>query len=540
MGWLKKHWWWIAGIGIVLVGVGVTCLIVARRIVSGFEPMVRSQVVTYLSERFHSSVSLGALRISAPKMSVIRIIRRRGRGVKVPVEADDLSMRFLEDPSLPPMFSFRRLRFVIDLGTLLDASKTVDMVDIEDMQINVPPKRQRPRQNVASSSLLPGGQGTGVAPGGGSSPAVLIRNVRIRDAVLNILPNDPSKKSLVFQIGALRLTSTGTNTAMNYEADLTNPKPPGDIHSAGAFGPWQATEPGDTPLNGKYTFDHADLGVFNGIAGILNSTGTFAGTLDAVHAQGEADVQDFRLKMTGTPVPLHTQFEVLVDGTNGNTVLQPVHATLGRTSFTTTGAVVKQNGHLLRTIELGVKIPDGDIRDLLRLAAKGPPFMDGRITLNTKLLIPPLTGTVREKLQLDGTFALRDARFLRSTIQQQLDQLSRRAQGQPQNEGIDQVVANLRGAFRLDNQIMTFRSLSFGVPGADVDLSGQYDLSHETVDFHGALKLQAKVSETVTGWKRWALKPVDPFFAKHGAGTYLRIQVVGTSHQPKFGLDLRR
>ena len=41
----------------------------------------------------------------------------------------------------------------------------------------------------------------------------------------------------------------------------------------------------------------------------------------------------------------------------------------------------------------------------------------------------------------------------------------------------------------------------------------------------------------MTGWKRWALKPIDPFFSKQGSGTLLRIQVVGTSKEPKFGRD---
>jgi len=62
-------------------------------------------------------------------------------------------------------------------------------------------------------------------------------------------------------------------------------------------------------------------------------------------------------------------------------------------------------------------------------------------------------------------------------------------------------------------------------------------LEADTLDFHGALKLVAKVSQTMTGWKRWALKPVDPFFAKNGAGTFLPIKVVGNSHGPHFGLD---
>jgi hypothetical protein len=95
----------------------------------------------------------------------------------------------------------------------------------------------------------------------------------------------------------------------------------------------------------------------------------------------------------------------------------------------------------------------------------------------------------------------------------------------------------MAGKFSLANELITFMPLSFAVPGSGVDLSGTYDLAADTLDLHGTLKLQARVSQTMTGWKRWVLKPVDPFFAKQGAGTLLRIQVVGTSKEPKFGRD---
>jgi hypothetical protein len=41
----------------------------------------------------------------------------------------------------------------------------------------------------------------------------------------------------------------------------------------------------------------------------------------------------------------------------------------------------------------------------------------------------------------------------------------------------------------------------------------------------------------MTGWKRWALKPVDPFFSKDGAGALLHIKINGAAKEPKFGLD---
>lgn len=431
--------------------------------------------------------------------------------------------------ALPPLFSMKRFSFEFDLDNLWETRKSVDEVSIAGMEIHVPPKNGA---SGSSASRLP--------DTGATSSDVIIRNVSIEDAVLVILPKDKTKNPLRFDIAHLRFKSIAPKAPMAYDALVTIPKPPGQVHSHGNFGPWVRDEPGDTALTGDYTFEKADLGVFNGIAGILNSKGTFDGTLDAVHAKGEASVPDFRLKMAGNRVPLWTQFEVLVDGTNGDTVLQPVRAKLGTTAFTTTGAVIKHEGQLRRAIKLKVSMPNGDMRDLLRLATKGQPFLEGRIALNTRIDIPPLSGPVKEKLLLDGDFELHGAQFLKAGIQGQIDKLSRKGQGQPKNEEIDDVLSNMTGSFRLDNQVMTFRTLSFSVPGARVHIAGVYDLENSTLDFHGALKLAATVSQTQTGWKRWALKPVDPFFEKNGAGTFLRIKVDGSAQQPKFGLDRGR
>jgi hypothetical protein len=103
---------------------------------------------------------------------------------------------------------------------------------------------------------------------------------------------------------------------------------------------------------------------------------------------------------------------------------------------------------------------------------------------------------VREKLILDGNFEISQARFLESEIQQKIDNFSRRGQGKPKNPEIVDIPSGLAGSFVMMNEIITFRSLSFLVPGAGVDLAGRYDLDKDDLDFHGTLKLQAKVSET--------------------------------------------
>lgn len=521
---------WLIVAALFVVAASVALYAIGASISRNFEPLVRDEAIHYLSDRFHCDVQLAALHVHLPKISTLSLLMKKERGAKLRVDGAGLTMRLKGQRDLPPLFSMRKFHFELDLQNLREERKTVDAVVIDGLEINVPPKQNRPVTVAAQS-------GNPTAKPGTTQPSVLIEDVKINDALLVLLPRDPSRQPLRFHVSSLRLTSVGAAAAMNYDATLTIPKPPGNVHSQGIFGPWEAGDPGTTPLSGSYTFNKADLGVFTGIAGILSSTGRFEGSLGAVRATGEATVPDFRLKMAGNRVPLWTHFDALVDGTNGNTVLQPVQARLGTTAFTTTGAVIRHEEQTLRTIDLRISMPNGDMKDLLRLATKQAPFMEGRLNLKSTIGIPPLTGRVKGKLLLDGTFHVSNARFLKSHIQDQLDQLSRRGQGQPKNEDIDQVASNMGGSFHLENEVMTFRQLSFGVPGAAVDLSGVYNLRQDTVDFHGALKLVAKVSETVSGWKHWALKPVDPFFEKDGAGTFLRIRVDGSSRQPQFGLD---
>jgi len=522
----RRYKVWIIAAGVIVLGLTAGGLIAARILSRRFEPYVRQQALDYLRNRFAADVELRSLHVRLPKLSPIRLLMTRGRGSITRVDGDGLNVRMQGRSDQPPIFAIRKFAFEIDLGKLFDDTRTVPLVVLDGMEIRVPPPGDRqPKHPVSEASSEQ------------AERSVLIEKVVINNAVLIILPKDARKNPMQFDIHRLELDSTGTNVPMKYEAHLTNPKPPGEIVSQGSFGPWQAADPGASPLAGDYVFNNADLGVFSGIAGILNSAGRFQGTLSAIAAKGEAAVPDFRLKMANNRVPLKTQFEVLVDGTNGNTVLRPVKATLGSTRFTTSGAVIKHEGDVRRTISLNVSIPDGAIADLLRLAVKGPPFMEGRVWLETKIDIPPLSEKVREKLMLDGRFELLEGKFLRSTVQEQIDTLSRRGRGAPGDTGIGEVVSYMAGEFRLQNEAVAFRSLVFGVPGAHVQLAGAYNLEKNALDLHGNLRLQSKVSGTVSGWKHWALKPVDPFLAKRGAGTYLNIKVDGTSDHPNFGLD---
>jgi len=172
-----------------------------------------------------------------------------------------------------------------------------------------------------------------------------------------------------------------------------------------------------------------------------------------------------------------------------------------------------------------------------------PPIMTGALTLHTKFYLPPGKQSVIDKLRLQGHFQISDAHFTNDKVQAKVDELSLRGQGRPKDvkDGVrPNAASEMEGTFALGADKLTITDLDYSVPGAKVAMNGVYSLDGNQFDFHGNARLDAKVSQMVTGWKSLLLKPVDPFFSKNGAGTEVPIQVTGTRSEPHFGLDFHR
>jgi hypothetical protein len=147
---------------------------------------------------------------------------------------------------------------------------------------------------------------------------------------------------------------------------------------------------------------------------------------------------------------------------------------------------------------------------------------------------------VAERLRLKGTFQIPRALFTNDKIQTRINSLSLRSRGEAKlasNAAEITVPSDLRGQFQLTAGVLSVPFLHFQVPGTHADVTGQYSLDGNTFDFHGELKLDAKLSQMTTGWKSLLLKPVDPFFHKGGAGTQIPFKITGTRTEPHFGLD---
>ena len=511
----SRKWLWITGIALLLVAVILICVRIA---ILRAEPILRTRVIETLSTRFKSPVELAELHVS-----IAAGLHVQGKGLKIFGVTDP-------NPSqagVQPLLAIREFRFNTPLRDLFREPMRVDTIYVDGLSMNIPPKQNR--QQFANMRRR------------GGKMSIAVNQFLCTDTKLVINTLKPGKAPLVFDISNLHLIDIGPSKPLQFQATLLNPKPVGDIKSTGMFGPLNETSPRDSAIVGTYSFTNADLGTLKGIGGILSSTGQYGGTLGRIEVNGQTDTPDFQVNISGHPVPLHTDFHAIVDGTDGDTYLEPVKARVLHSSFVASGKVEHLENAPGRNIQLHVQMSHAEIQDLLILGVRtDPPIMSGAVDMTTELNLHPGPDDIADRLQLKGKFHVLNGHFSNDKLQKKIDDFSLRGMGEPKliNKAPEIVVpTDLQGTFTLNRGMLSFSFLHFEVPGTHADMRGRYSLDGNTFDFHGKLRMDAKLSQMTTGWKSILLKPVDPFFHKNGAGTELPFKITGTRSEPHFGLD---
>jgi hypothetical protein len=515
---LRQHPWRSTSVGAAVLVAGF--LVALASVVPFSSETARRKAVEVLASRLDAEVELADLRLR-----VLPWFRAEGHG---------LSVRHKGRRDVPPLIAIDRFSAEGNVFGLL--RKHITRVTVEGLKIEIPPDHNRDNAGTdrppASTSSIASRKG---------SRAFVVDELRSDEARLVLIPGDPDKQPKVWSIHRLRMSSVSLDGPMPFVATVENAVPPGDIETSGSFGPWASAAPGRTPLEGRFTFAHADLGVFKGISGILSARGDFGGTLERIEIHGETDTPDFTVAAGGHPMPLHATYDATVDGTNGNTLLNEIHASFLQTSLVAKGGVVGTPGIHGRTVSLDVIMDQARLEDVLQMAVKGPqPPMTGALRLSTKFVLPPGDRDVVQKLLLDGTFVIADTRFTNHDVQSRINELSHRTRGQNLGHQRETVSSQFAGAFKLANGRLDIADLTFDVPGAAIRLSGSYGLISERIAFAGTAFTDAKVSEMTTGVTSQLLKPVDLLFNKNGGGSAIPIAIGGTRGSPSFGLDKGR
>jgi autotransporter translocation and assembly factor TamB len=175
---------------------------------------------------------------------------------------------------------------------------------------------------------------------------------------------------------------------------------------------------------------------------------------------------------------------------------------------------------------------------VLRLAVdEDTPAMTGGLKLRAKFELPPGHVDAMQKLLLNGSFQIDDARFTSGGIQAKVNDLSQKAQadkGPP-----EEVLSDFSGKFTMSGGVIRFSTVTFSMPGAHVTLAGSYAGKTQALDFRGTVRMEAKLSQMTSGFKSALLKVIEPVF-RHKGATVIPITIGGTAKEPKFGLDVAR
>lgn len=540
--------WWIAGsLVVVIAALGAALAVIAHNA----EPYLRARIVDGLAGHFHARVELDNFHLSIG--NTLRGqwgIWAQGHGLRIwpPAEVAGVTVPGTNGAG-QPLINLEEFSFQAPLRYHSGVPLSISVVRVKGLEIHMPPHPH--------FLHVPEEQSAAPASPAAQAPPVPVRftigSVDCTDVTIVHESTKPGKLPLDIAISHLRVTHISPGHPLNFIADLTNPRPTGAVHTTGTFGPWDVDDPGESPVAGDYTFTHADLGNFRGIEGTLNSTGHYTGTLNDITADGDTDTPDFRLSRSDNPSDLKTHFHARVDGTNGDTWLDPVDATLGHTHFIARGQVVRvlapqsdgpphSIGH---DIDLKINIDRGRVEDVIRISTKGAtPPLTGDLVLNSTLHIPPGKPSVMERIEMDGKFSLTDAEFSSQKVQDRIAELSLRGQGRPKDvhsTDAQSITSSMDSNFTVRAGRIHLPDLDYTVPGADIQLKGTYGLVLGDLDFTGTAKMQASVSKMVGGFKGFLLKPADRFFRgkDKDAGTEVPVHVDGTREHPDFGVDLK-
>jgi hypothetical protein len=505
---IRRRWIFVSA-AVVALGLALGATLLALN-----WPFTQTAVTKALQDRFARSVKIRSFRSTYFPPGCV-------------VEGIEFLHRQRKD--LPPLITVQTLTIRASYSGLLRIHKQLNDVHVAGLHIRVPPKRPgAPRQIFPLTNSI-------------SGKNLTIGEITADGAVLEFISEQRTEDRFTLEIDHLILDHVGGTDPVTFHARFKNTEPPGEIRSDGRVGPWNDDDPASTELSGAYSYEHATLGVFQGIAGTLSSQGKFSGRLGHIDAEGDVDVPDFKISDSGHVVHLASKFQAVINGTNGDTYLTRVESQVGRTTVISEGDIKGHPGQHGKTVLLTMSVSHGRIEDLLRLfTSAARPAETGDVRLQTKVELPPGPQPFLRRLRLDGEFGIGGGSFTDPKVQEPVNRLAESARGETkQQEEVDPatVLSNLKGHVSATGGIAKLSKISFTEVGTHAEIDGTYNLVDKNLNLRGVLNTSGKLADTTSGFKSVVLKALGPFIKKKSI-TVVPFVISGTSSDPLFALDL--
>ena len=496
---------------LIVLGVFVAVIAIGFAVVAMHWPFTQASVVAGLEQRFGSHVEIKSFHSSFfPPQCV----------------AEGVTFRRSTQAGVVPIATVARLTIDGSYPGFFEVPKRIGRVTVEGLHVFVSPASERAGPQAPSTA-------------GANQQQVEIGELSADNSIVEFASGEAGAKPMRFDIHKLKIDKVTEGKPLAFHTELSNPLPPGEIRADGEFGPLDTNNPEGAPASGSYTFERANLGVFPGLGGTLYSSGKFEGKLNQLEVAGMTETPDFNVSPNPHVVHLRTQFHAVVNGWNGDVSLKNVKAQLNNSTVLARGEIASKKGSDGKTVSLTGIQNEGNITDWLELLAHNHHAkMTGAMKFRTIVYVPPGEQDFIKRVNLRGDFEIGQAEFTKPTTQQQVNNLSRIAQGQKASDDPESVFENMRGHVEMENAVANVSDLYFGVPGALAHMHGTYGIESDKIDLHGNLRVDQKLSKGESGVKGAFLKVIEPMMKKKRAGEVVPVKITGTMKDPSYGLDV--
>jgi hypothetical protein len=497
-----------AAIVVVLASAGITYLLVNW-------PFARQRLIDALQESSVRTVTIGRFRRTYFPPGCV---------------AEDIRFLHRRDKNKPPLITIQAIVVEGSYLGLIRSPARLTKVLVRGMHVTVPPTQPGETNPVMPLTDV------------NSKRPIVIGTVIADGTVLDFISSRQGTERFQLVLEKLALEGVGNNKPISYRASIQNSDPPGLIQSTGRVGPWVSDDPGQTSVIGSFSYEHANLGVFSGLSGILSSGGQFSGKLTQIKILGNYEVANFHVAHSAHTQRLMAAYQATVNANNGDTLLDQIQSHFNRTVLVLKGAVSGASGSKGKVVTLDVVTKQGRIEDLLDMFLSAPrPALTGSIDARAKVIVPPGQMELLQKIDVVGDFGVTEGKFTNHNTQSVLNKLSSSAEqnaGNADKENPETALSNLKGHITAKNGLATLTDVSFGMPGAQAQIHGTFNLLTEEVNLHGVLITDGKLWVATSGFKSLLMHALTPFLKHSSHMTSVPFKITGKYPDPTIGLDL--
>lgn len=419
----------------------------------------------------------------------------------------------------PPLATVDHLHVVGTWTGLLFRPHTLYQIWLRGMRVNV----------VLSSGAPAKSTGPTKSTSSKGESKLRVETIVANGSTLDLLRK--GEPPLHFVLETLQIHNVRAGEPLTFFTRLRLPNLGAVVAANGSLGPFRSGRYAEMQVQGGYSVTDLQLSRVSDLDGSVSASGGYSGRLNQITVQGKLAIPNF--KAGGHATRLDAAYTAVVKATQGDVDIRSAEVKMAGSTLAA-NATISGNPKISR---VNFATTDGDLHQLLEVIESSTPTVAGKVSIAAQAEFGSGPQAFLKRLRLQGHIAVKDVTFVTSKTQTEMDAFSARARKQNNNDPV-KVTAAASGDTRFRDGMAYFPDIQVELPGANAHLAGTFNLLNTRVDLTGKVAMQQKLSKDVTGWKKWLMTPLDPFFRHGKTGAVVSIAVTGTSQNPKIGQNL--